>query len=230
MTERSSINDFSNLLFRIHLIHRIAFGLIFSAVIFLLVYHSRLDRLVIATITWNAFAFAFILISWLIFLSRSPEQMRARAREEDGSRLFVFFMILLSCFASMFAVLLLILTQDSVSTPRIIYVPLAICTMLFSWVMVHTTFCFHYAHLYYDDMEGDSALHAGGLEFPGEGLPEYLDFVYFSFVIGMTFQVSDVDISSRIIRRLALLHGLVSFGLNTFVVALTINLIAGLKG
>lgn len=229
MSEHNVKKGFNNILFRVHLIHRIVFGLIFSALIFLLIFHSSLDRLVIATITWNAFAFAFILISWFVFFSRTREQMRLRAKEEDGSRVFVFFMILLSCFASMFAVLLLVLSQHSNSTPRIIYVPLAICTMLFSWIMVHTTFCFHYAHLYYGDMKGDSATHAGGLEFPGKGLPEYMDFVYFSFVIGMTFQVSDVSISSRVIRRLALFHGLLAFGLNTFVVALTINLIAGLK-
>lgn len=69
---------------------------------------------------------------------------------------------------------------------------------------------------------------AEGLNFPQEKQPDYIDFAYFSFVIGMTFQVSDVQINSRIIRRTALAHGLLSFALNTFVVALTINLIAGL--
>ena len=67
------------------------------------------------------------------------------------------------------------------------------------------------------------------LDFPGNAKPDYLDFAYFAFVIGMTFQVSDVEIPSRTIRRTALAHSLLSFALNTFVVALTINLIAGLK-
>ena len=93
---------------------------------------------------------------------------------------------------------------------------------------MHTIFGFHYAHLYYGDDTNDSTRHAEGLEFPGEKKPDYLDFAYFSFVIGMTFQVSDTAVHSRSIRRLVLLHGLISFGLNTFVVALTINLIAGL--
>jgi uncharacterized membrane protein len=105
----------------------------------------------------------------------------------------------------------------------------ALPAMLFSWAIIHTTFGFHYANRYYDDAEGDPKIHAGGLDFPNEKNPDYLDFAYFSFVIGMTFQVSDVTITSRKIRRLALLHGLISFALNTFVVALTINLIAGLK-
>ena len=107
--------------------------------------------------------------------------------------------------------------------------PVAVSNMLLSWVLVHTTFCFHYAHLYYDDSKDSTEIHAGGLDFPEEKKPDYIDFVYFSFIIGMTFQVSDVAITSRTIRRLALLHGLISFGLNTFVVALTINLIAGLR-
>lgn len=229
MPGQSAKRNFNHLIFQMHLVHRIIFSLVFALIVFFFVSESKLDWLVIAMIIWNAFAFAFILTSWFIFYNRTPEQMRARARQEDGSRVFVFMVILISCFASMFAVLLLILSQDTAGTPRMIYVPVAIGTMLFSWLMVHTTFCFHYAHLYYDDAEKDDSVHAGGLDFPNENKPDYLDFVYFSYVIGMTFQVSDVAITSRTIRRLALLHGLLSFGLNTFVVALTINLIAGLK-
>jgi uncharacterized membrane protein len=101
--------------------------------------------------------------------------------------------------------------------------------MLLSWVMVHTSFCFHYAHLYYGDADDDPKVHAEGLIFPHEKRPDYLDFAYFSFVVGMTFQVSDVEITSRSIRRFVLLHSLLSFGLSMFVVALTVNLIAGLK-
>jgi uncharacterized membrane protein len=124
---------------------------------------------------------------------------------------------------------MLILSKDAEGTPRAIYVPVAVISMLFSWIVVHTTFCFHYAHLYYSDHDEDPHVHAGGLDFPNEKKPDFLDFAYFAFVIGMTFQVSDVEITSRELRRLALLHGLLSFGLNTFVLALVVNLIAGLK-
>jgi len=101
--------------------------------------------------------------------------------------------------------------------------------MLFSWLMVHSVYAFHYAHMYYDNDENDPVKDAYGLEFPRDTKPNYIDFAYFSFVIGCTFQVSDVEISSPRIRRVVLFHGLLSFGLNTFVVALTINLIAGLS-
>ncbi|MEI9910977.1 MAG: DUF1345 domain-containing protein [Bacteroidota bacterium] len=218
-----------DILHRMHLKHRIFISLFIALLAFLLVFQTNLDRLVMAMIVWNAFAFSFIGTSWLVFFTRTSAQMRVRARQEDGNRVFVFTVILISSFASMFAVLLLVLSKDAGGTPRIIYVPVAVATMLFSWIMVHTTFCFHYAHLYYDDAEEDTEIFAGGLDFPNEKRPDYMDFVYFSFGVGMSFQVSDVDITSRTIRRLVLLHGLLAFGLNTFVVALTINLIAGLK-
>jgi uncharacterized membrane protein len=97
-------------------------------------------------------------------------------------------------------------------------------------VLVHTLFVFRYAHLYYQSRPKGKAQdkYLEGLEFPEEDEPDYLDFSYFSFVIGMTFQVSDVTISSKQIRRLALLHGLISFAFNTVIVALSINVISGM--
>jgi uncharacterized membrane protein len=87
----------------------------------------------------------------------------------------------------------------------------------------------HYAHAYYrDDDDDPNTTASGGLEFPNEKEPDFLDFAYFSFVIGMTCQVSDVQVSSRGIRRLALVHGLLSFLFNTVVLALAINLASGL--
>ena len=84
--------------------------------------------------------------------------------------------------------------------------------------------------MYYDDDKKNPGKDAYGLEFPEDDpMPNYIDFAYFSFTIGCTFQVSDVEISSPKIRRVVLLHGLLSFALNTFVIALTINLIAGFK-
>ena len=87
----------------------------------------------------------------------------------------------------------------------------------------------HYAHAYYSDEDEDpNTSGVGGLEFPNEKEPDFLDFAYFSFVIGMTCQVSDVQISSPGIRRLALVHGLLSFLFNTVILALTVNLASGM--
>jgi uncharacterized membrane protein len=84
--------------------------------------------------------------------------------------------------------------------------------------------------MYYAEHRLMPGTNAGGLDFPGEAKPDFVDFAYFSFVLGMTFQVSDVSISSKKIRRMVLWHSLISFGYNAVIIALTINVIAGLGG
>lgn len=106
-------------------------------------------------------------------------------------------------------------------------VGLALSTVALSWVLLHTVYSIHYAHVYYGDSDEDKTADKG-LDFPGKQQPDYLDFAYFSFVIGMTCQVSDVQITSKRMRQLALLHGVISFGFNTFILALLINTISGL--
>jgi uncharacterized membrane protein len=174
-------------------------------------------------VTWNVFAGCYLILCWIILLTMPVSTIRKNASKEDGSKLFVFIMIILTSLAGMLAVLLLIMHGDYTQKKDLSFLLIAISGMVLSWAIVHTIFTFHYAHLFYG---GNSE---GGLEFPGdEKEPDYLDFAYFSFVIGCTFQVSDVEISYRKIRRLALVHGLLAFVLNTFVVALSINIISGL--
>ena len=165
---------------------------------------------------------------WVVFFTSSPAQMRQLASKEDGSRIFVFLIVLVSSLASMVTILFLVFSKSE-SPNRGLEIAVAIAGMMLSWCMVHTTFCFHYTYMYYGDDDETPELHAEGLTFPEEKAPDYLDFAYFSFVIGMCFQVSDVTITSRAIRRQVLVHSLLAFALNTFVVALTVNLIAGLK-
>ncbi len=106
---------------------------------------------------------------------------------------------------------------------------LAFATVIGSWSLIHTLFALHYAHIYYGDSDDPRvARHAGGLIFPDERTPDYLDFAYFSFVVGMTCQVSDVQISGRKLRRWALVHGLLSFAFNTAILALSINVVSSL--
>jgi uncharacterized membrane protein len=93
-------------------------------------------------------------------------------------------------------------------------------TIVLSWSMIHSSFALHYAHEYYRGIK------PGGLAFPGDDKPDYWDFVYFSFVIGMTAQVSDVGITDKVIRRTATAHGVVSFIFNTALVALMVNIAA----
>ena len=104
-----------------------------------------------------------------------------------------------------------------------LFLTLGILSLICSWTMVHTLYSTHYARLFYRE-------DIGGLSFP-EGdkyKPDYLDFAYFSFCIGSTFQVSDVEVSDRRLRKVVMFHSLLAFAINTFVVALTINMVSGL--
>jgi uncharacterized membrane protein len=104
-----------------------------------------------------------------------------------------------------------------------------IAAVILGWLIIHTTFIFRYAYLYYYDSDADGTAQRG-LSFPGTNEPDDYDFAYFSFVIGMTFQVSDVQISDPGIRTIVLVHALLSFAYNTAILALVVNLASGLLG
>jgi uncharacterized membrane protein len=109
----------------------------------------------------------------------------------------------------------------------LLHLGISIATIVNSWLLVHTIFAQHYAHSYYRADRTLDKCKANGLDLPGEIEPDYWDFLYFSFVIGMTSQVSDVNVTSRHIRRLSLIHGILSFFFNTTILAMTINIVAG---
>jgi uncharacterized membrane protein len=108
---------------------------------------------------------------------------------------------------------------------HVLRIVLASLSMLASWTLTHTMFALYYAHHYYGTGDADHA-DRGGLQFPGEPTPDYWDFFYFSFVIGMTCQVSDVQVGSRPMRRLVLIHGVLSFFFNAVILALAVNFLA----
>ncbi len=228
MTQRKAKKE-ESVLQRMHPLHRLFVSLGLSLIFLGLIVKHHLNPLMTAMLTWIVFALSYNLISWVVLFTRSIHGIKKAARLDDGSKVFVFAMVLVSSFASLFTVLLLMISGNGDASRQLLFIPVAIAGMLLSWIMVHTIFTFHYAHMYYDDAVDSDMNTAQGLEFPGSLEPDYLDFAYFSFVIGSTFQVSDVQVTSRKIRRLVFVHGLIAFALNTFVVALTINLIAGLN-
>ena len=102
-------------------------------------------------------------------------------------------------------------------------------TLILTWLFANVVYALHYAHLFYGpgDVAGEDAC---GLDFPGGEAPDYLDFVYFAFTLGMTFQTADVNITGKPIRRIAVLHGFAAFVFNIGVIAFTINAIGGASG
>ena len=171
---------------------------------------------------------SFLAQTWRVMLRVTPEMMRRFAPKEDEGRLAILGLITASACLSIIAIAFI--PHDKASTPTGIFalhLSISIATILGSWLLVHTIFTQHYAHLYY---QGDKTLQErkdSGLDFPGEMDPDYWDFLYFSFVVGMTSQVSDVSVTSRQMRKLGLIHGIVSFFFNTTLLAITINIVAG---
>ncbi|WON93860.1 DUF1345 domain-containing protein [Sphingobacterium sp. Lzh-3] len=197
-----------------------------SVCMFLLIYLISPIRslpLLNLMLCWFGFCVSYIVISWFTFYTMPIATIAKKAQQEDGSRLFVSLFIILVTLGCFVSVLMIIVSSKDRELNDAYIIIICMLAMLASWVLVHTIYTFHYARLYYENKSNGD-----GLEFPGDDKPDYIDFAYFSFVMGCTFQVSDVGISSKKIRRVALFHGLLSFALNTFVVALTINIISGL--
>jgi uncharacterized membrane protein len=207
--------------------HRILAALAVAVVVAILTFGRWSPELQLI-VTWNSFAVTAIVLAWLRITTSDALTAVRTAKLQDTSRAAIFSVVVVGALASLAAVITLLATAKAFHGRVFLeHILLAIGTVICSWTLLHTIFALHYAHLYYrrndeDDEAGD------GLEFPNEKRPDFLDFAYFSFVIGMTFQVSDVQITSQAIRRLALTHGLLSFVFNTVILALAINLASGL--
>ncbi|MBS3026558.1 MAG: DUF1345 domain-containing protein [Dolichospermum sp. DET50] len=178
---------------------------------------------------WNAGMICFLGSTWVLMVQANPKKMRRHAQSQDQGRLVILSLITAAACASILAIIFIL--KDTKGKDANIVIPhliLVVITIIGSWLLVHTIFALHYAYQYYQDHKTQINSHAGGLDFPEDIEPDYWDFLYFSFVIGMTSQVSDVQITSQSLRRLALLHSILSFFFNTVIVAMSINIIAGL--
>jgi uncharacterized membrane protein len=172
---------------------------------------------------WDAGVALYIGIVSLMIVrleSRAEvDHIRAQAANEDEGQAAVLILTVTATLASLAAIIILLGQHEGKSAPhQLIF---ASATILLSWAFVHFIFATHYAHEFYS--EGATA---SGLNFPGRQKPDYLDFMYFSFVVGMTFQVSDVQITSRNIRHTVLAHAIVSFLFNVALLAIMVNIAA----
>jgi uncharacterized membrane protein len=176
---------------------------------------------------WIAFAGVMMVMITRLVLMADPAEVRASAKLQDAGRTVILVIVLVAAFGSLFFVATLFREGKSGTVGG--WGGVAVAAVLLAWGLIHALYALHYAHVYYGDQGGPSGKH-GGLTFPGGKTPDYLDFVYFSFVIGMTAQVSDVVVTSRRLRRLVLAHSVIAFFFNTIVLALTITLIATMVG
>jgi uncharacterized membrane protein len=168
---------------------------------------------------WDVFTVLYLVLAYLMMLRCDVSHIRRSAILQDDGRFLILMITALGALASLAAIVF----ELGASKGNPAGLALAIVTIMLSWVMVHTAFALHYAHDFYRGKK------PGGLQFPsGDAHVEadYWDFVYFSFVIGMTAQVSDVGITDKIIRRTATVHGIISFVFNTALLALMVNIAA----
>ncbi len=180
--------------------------------------------------SWNSGMFSFLILTWVVMLNISPAMMRRKARMNDERQSVILVIITTAACASLLAIgYIMREAKTAPSNMLILHLGLSIATIVGSWLLVHTIFTVHYAHGYYQaDDQAPNEKEIGGLDFPETPEPDYWDFLYYSFVIGMTSQVSDVQITTRSMRRLSLIHGVLSFFFNTTILAMSINIIAGL--
>ena len=166
-------------------------------------------------IAWDVGIALYLGLVYELMARADVARIRQRAAVEDEGRIGILVLTVAAALASLGAIVVE-LGRTTIPAASI----LATLTILLSWAMTHTIFALHYAHEYYSENGGKG----GGLQFPGDQEPDYWDFIYFSFVIGMTSQVSDVAVASRTIRRTVTAHGIVAFVFNAALVALTVNI------
>ncbi|MEO9189338.1 MAG: DUF1345 domain-containing protein [Acetobacteraceae bacterium] len=180
-----------------------------------------------AVLAWDIGVLVYLGGAIFVFATERRSRMAIDAARQQEGEWTIFSLTIAAVVFSLVATLGEFAAIKDVHGPnRSLHIALVVVTLLASWLMVHTTFAFRYAHEFYTRTGGDEF--DGGLQFPGKDDPDYLDFTYFALVLGMTFQVSDVQITSRKFRRLATVHGLLSFLFNTIIFALSVNLAAGL--
>lgn len=183
-------------------------------------------------IAWNVGTWLYLITSFWLMAHADLASMRRRARESDEGRFLILVLTSLAALASIGAIIAQLgAVKDMSGLIKGLHVGLAAATIVSAWFFIHLTYAFHYAHEYFDVTKpepGKPARDVGGLMFPGTDAPDYFDFLYFSYIIGVASQTADVQITARGMRRVSLVHSILAFFFNSAVLAFTINIAAGL--
>lgn len=203
---------------RVHLLVSFGAGLVVS-VVGVLLGMGRYTPM----IGWDVAAIVFCIWVWTTIWGMDAASTAAHANRENPGRELAFLVLLGAAIASLIAVGVVLLGAGRLHG-NVVYLQagLAVASVFVSWTLVHTVFTLTYAYLYYNDARGS------GIDFNQPEPPQYSDFAYLAFTLGMTYQVSDTDIQSKPIRRAALYHALLSFPLGAVIIATMINLVSGL--
>ena len=178
---------------------------------------------------WDTLCLIFLVSVTSVMITNTPDDIRARAEREDEGRGLILTLVLIAAAASVAAIAAeLSLAKAAHGLFKAGHIGLAFGTVTASWLMVQVVFALHYAHEYYDENVDCVGEDRKGLHFPGGEIPDYWDFVHFAVIIGVACATADVEFRSKPLRRIGTVQSLVAFAFNTMIVALTINLLAGL--
>jgi uncharacterized membrane protein len=181
-----------------------------------------------AVAAYDVAALILLAYDWTLGLQNNAAHTIRRAAQVDPGKNILAVVVILSALAGLGSAIVILAKGPNVpAADRDIALAVGVAAVALGWFLIHTMFVFRYAHLYYVDCDQDGQAQRG-LIFPGTTEPDDYDFAYFSFVIGMTFQVSDVQIADPNVRSVVLLHGIMSFAYNTAILALVVNLASGL--
>lgn len=173
-------------------------------------------------IGWDVGIALYLALVFVLISRFDLAVARRRAAIQDEGGVLILVLTVLAAVASLAAIIAeLGAARGTGAATGKLYLGLAVLTIVLSWTFIHVIFALHYAHEFYGEGRDREV---GGLEFPSDDQPDYWDFIYFSFVIGMTFQVSDVQVTSKLIRRMVVAHGAVSFLFNVAILALMVNI------
>ncbi|MFO1103987.1 MAG: DUF1345 domain-containing protein [Methylocystis sp.] len=180
-----------------------------------------------ALVAWNAVALCYFALVYMLIATATHDTIRERAQRLDEGRVVMLLLTTAIATASFGAVVIELGSVKSMDGwEKGASIALTILTVLNSWLFLHLTFAFHYAHEFYLEEEHDSQeppAARGGLHFPNTTMPQYVDFLYFSYVIGVAFQTADIETCSSPMRLLVATHGIVAFFYNTTILALMVN-------
>ena len=169
----------------------------------------------------------YLVLAWWLCVGFDSTRTRQRAQAQDETSVVLLLVLLVATAACVAAITALMQQSRELSgVVRSAHLTLCVTALAGSWLFIQTIFTFRYAHRYYQE-EKQNEPDGPGLHFPGGADPDYFDFLYFSHVVGMTSQVSDVQVTSREMRHLTLVHSVLSFGFNMLIFALSINVVAG---
>ena len=176
---------------------------------------------------WSVGVAVYLALAWWLCCGFDSARTRARAQAQDEPSAILLLVLSLAALACVAAITLLMQQSRTMQGfDKALHIALAVVSLAASWFFIQTIFAFHYARRYYHE-EKQHEPDGPGLQFPGGLDPDYFDFLYYAHVVGMTSQVSDVQVTSRDMRRLTLVHSVLSFGFNMLILALGINVVAG---